>query len=155
MLSYRPLNPKKHKTSLTNHLKGGYSASNGILPNNGATPIINVTAPTHIANTGSLNSGTAAGMGPTQQFGNENLLTCLNDLYTNIANQKKRTGSLHPKKFVARLRKDNGNSSCIIVEISYLTSLEIGFNRFIFRIFRQLFAARRPRIPEFSTQYYC
>jgi len=37
----------------------------------------------------------------------ENLLTCLADLFNNISSQKKRTGVLAPKKFVARLRKEN------------------------------------------------
>lgn len=35
----------------------------------------------------------------------ENLLTCLADLFHNIATQKKRVGTVAPKKFVARLKK--------------------------------------------------
>lgn len=38
----------------------------------------------------------------------ESLLTCLADLFGNIASQKKKVGVLAPKKFVARLRKENG-----------------------------------------------
>lgn len=37
----------------------------------------------------------------------ETLLTCLADLFHNIATQKKKTGTLAPKKFIARLRKEN------------------------------------------------
>lgn len=37
----------------------------------------------------------------------ENLLTCLADLFNSIASQKKKTGVIAPKKFVARLRKEN------------------------------------------------
>uniref|UniRef100_A0A6G1SLI8 ubiquitinyl hydrolase 1 n=1 Tax=Aceria tosichella TaxID=561515 RepID=A0A6G1SLI8_9ACAR len=37
----------------------------------------------------------------------ETLLTCLADLFYTIANQKKRTGSYAPKKFINRLRKEN------------------------------------------------
>ncbi|XP_015777462.1 PREDICTED: ubiquitin carboxyl-terminal hydrolase 46-like [Acropora digitifera] len=37
----------------------------------------------------------------------ESLLTCLADLFANIASQKKKVGVLAPKKFVARLRKEN------------------------------------------------
>lgn len=37
----------------------------------------------------------------------ESLLTCLADLFGNIASQKKKVGVLAPKKFVARLRKEN------------------------------------------------
>ena len=37
----------------------------------------------------------------------ETLLTCLADLFHNIATQKKKTGTVAPKKFIARLRKEN------------------------------------------------
>ncbi|GFQ85043.1 ubiquitin carboxyl-terminal hydrolase 46 [Trichonephila clavata] len=37
----------------------------------------------------------------------ETLLTCLADLFYNIATQKKKTGTIAPKKFIARLRKEN------------------------------------------------
>ncbi|RWS12220.1 ubiquitin carboxyl-terminal hydrolase 46-like isoform X1 [Dinothrombium tinctorium] len=39
--------------------------------------------------------------------GKETLLTCLADLFHNIATQKKKTGTVAPKKFIARLRKEN------------------------------------------------
>ncbi|XP_075241401.1 ubiquitin carboxyl-terminal hydrolase 46-like isoform X2 [Convolutriloba macropyga] len=102
VLSYRPISTKKHKVT-SGHLKSNYSTPNGL-----SAPIINVNGPTAGPNV--LGGGVGGGGGGatnTTHFGNENLLTCLNDLYMNIANQKKRTGSLHPKKFVARLRKDN------------------------------------------------
>ncbi|XP_047128161.1 ubiquitin carboxyl-terminal hydrolase 46 isoform X1 [Hydra vulgaris] len=37
----------------------------------------------------------------------ENLLTCLSDLFNSIATQKRKTGVIAPKRFVARLRKEN------------------------------------------------
>lgn len=37
----------------------------------------------------------------------ETLLSCLADLFHTIANQKKKTGSYAPKKFINRLRKEN------------------------------------------------
>ncbi|XP_031554546.1 ubiquitin carboxyl-terminal hydrolase 46-like [Actinia tenebrosa] len=37
----------------------------------------------------------------------ETLLTCLTDLFNNISSQKKKVGVIAPKKFVARLRKEN------------------------------------------------
>ncbi|XP_054167498.1 ubiquitin carboxyl-terminal hydrolase 46-like [Oppia nitens] len=37
----------------------------------------------------------------------ETLLTCLADLFHNIATQKKKTGTVAPKKFIGRLRKEN------------------------------------------------
>ncbi len=38
----------------------------------------------------------------------ESLLTCLSDLFNSIATQKKKVGVIPPKKFVSRLRKENG-----------------------------------------------
>ncbi len=38
----------------------------------------------------------------------ETLLTCLADLFYNIATQKKKVGTIAPKKFIQRLRKENG-----------------------------------------------
>lgn len=37
----------------------------------------------------------------------ETLLTCLADLFYSIATQKKKTGTIAPKKFITRLRKEN------------------------------------------------
>ncbi|XP_074650618.1 ubiquitin carboxyl-terminal hydrolase 12-like [Tubulanus polymorphus] len=37
----------------------------------------------------------------------ETLLTCLADLFYNIATQKKKVGTIAPKKFIQRLRKEN------------------------------------------------
>ncbi len=38
--------------------------------------------------------------------GKETLLTCLADLFYSIATQKKKVGTIAPKKFIARLRKE-------------------------------------------------
>jgi ubiquitin carboxyl-terminal hydrolase 12/46 len=38
----------------------------------------------------------------------ENLLTCLADLFHSITNQKRKVGVIPPKKFITRLRKENG-----------------------------------------------
>ena len=38
----------------------------------------------------------------------ETLLACLADLFYSIATQKKKVGSIAPKKFIARFRKENG-----------------------------------------------
>ena len=37
----------------------------------------------------------------------ETLLTCLSDLFYNIVTQKKKVGTIAPKKFIARLKKEN------------------------------------------------
>jgi hypothetical protein len=38
----------------------------------------------------------------------EHLLNCLAELFYSIVTMKKKRGIVHPKKFIARLRKDNG-----------------------------------------------
>ena len=43
----------------------------------------------------------------------ETLLTCLSDLFYSVATQKKKVGTLAPKKFITRLRKENGNADCL------------------------------------------
>ncbi|KAL7119384.1 hypothetical protein ACP275_02G060100 [Erythranthe tilingii] len=43
----------------------------------------------------------------SQGDGDENLLTCLADLFSQISSQKKKTGVVAPKRFVQRLRKEN------------------------------------------------
>lgn len=39
--------------------------------------------------------------------GEENMLTCLADLFSQISNQKKKTGVIAPKRFIQRLKKQN------------------------------------------------
>lgn len=46
-----------------------------------------------------------------QQKKKENLLTCLADLFHSIATQKKKVGVIPPKKFISRLRKENGENA--------------------------------------------
>lgn len=60
----------------------------------------------------------------------ETLLTCLADLFYSIATQKKKVGSIAPKKFIARLRKEKGQYTALlwinlyfIVNVVTLTSL--------------------------------
>ena len=43
----------------------------------------------------------------------ENLLTCLADLFHSIANQKRKVGVIPPKKFITRLRKENGERAVV------------------------------------------
>ena len=42
------------------------------------------------------------------QPNDETLLTCLADLYNKISGQKRRQGSIAPRKFIAKLKKENG-----------------------------------------------
>ncbi|KAG0714353.1 Ubiquitin carboxyl-terminal hydrolase 46 [Chionoecetes opilio] len=45
----------------------------------------------------------------------ETLLACLADLFYSIATQKKKVGSIAPKKFIARFRKENGvRQGCVL-----------------------------------------
>ena len=50
--------------------------------------------------------------------GKETLLSCLADLFYSIATQKKKVGTIAPKKFIARLRKEKGTILHIIILIS-------------------------------------
>ena len=47
--------------------------------------------------------------------GKETLLSCLADLFYSIATQKKKVGTIAPKKFIARLRKEKGKYFFIIM----------------------------------------
>ena len=47
--------------------------------------------------------------------GKETLLSCLADLFYSIATQKKKVGTIAPKKFIARLRKEKGEYFFIII----------------------------------------
>lgn len=42
----------------------------------------------------------------------ETILTSLSELYKRIASQKKKTGMIAPRKFIAKLRKENGEEIC-------------------------------------------
>ena len=44
----------------------------------------------------------------------ETLLACLADLFYSIATQKKKVGTIAPKKFIARFRKENGKNTYLI-----------------------------------------
>lgn len=63
-----------------------------------------------------------------QQKKKENLLTCLADLFHSIATQKKKVGVIPPKKFISRLRKENGESS---LRTSSFTSVSAAVTCFI------------------------
>mmetsp|Transcript_34778 Transcript_34778/g.98602 ORF Transcript_34778/g.98602 Transcript_34778/m.98602 type:complete len:361 (+) Transcript_34778:308-1390(+) len=44
---------------------------------------------------------------PAGREGDDNLLVCLADLFSQISSQKKKTGIIAPKRFIQRLKKDN------------------------------------------------
>lgn len=46
----------------------------------------------------------------------ENLLTCLADLFHNIATQKRRVGTIAPKRFIAKLKRENGWFRVVLVD---------------------------------------
>lgn len=52
-----------------------------------------------------------------QQKKKENLLTCLADLFHSIATQKKKVGVIPPKKFISRLRKENGDPLIFVFKL--------------------------------------
>lgn len=49
----------------------------------------------------------------------ETLLTCLADLFHSIATQKKKVGSIAPKKFIARLRKEKGKLEQTVKSVQF------------------------------------
>ena len=55
----------------------------------------------------------------------ETLLTCLADLFYSIATQKKKVGSIAPKKFIQRLRKENGKFWRRITVITQIFNLPL------------------------------
>lgn len=56
----------------------------------------------------------------------ETLLTCLADLFHNITTQKKKVGTIAPKKFIARLKKEKGNNNSKLFNIrAYIHGLNI------------------------------
>lgn len=65
----------------------------------------------------------------------ETLLTCLADLFYSIATQKKKVGSIAPKKFIARLRKEKGkfrdhsHEIPFLFDTSFLLDLLLGTRR--------------------------
>lgn len=81
----------------------------------------------------------------------ETLLTCLADLFYSIATQKKKVGSIAPKKFIARLRKEKGKKRKS-PNYEWCTNYLIKFLSFycLFRGIWQLYATRCSRVPEFS-----
>ena len=57
--------------------------------------------------------GSAAGATNGNIAKQENLLNCLAELFYSIVTMKKKKGIVQPKKFIARLRKDNGKLECL------------------------------------------
>ena len=90
---------------------------------------------------------------PVSILKQEHLLNCLAELFYSIVTMKKKKGIVQPKKFIARLRKDNGKL------ISFL-----GINNFVFfrkyifilmlkRCLRQLVTTGRPRISKLFVKH--
>lgn len=65
----------------------------------------------------SPNSITAAAGANISILKQEHLLNCLAELFYSIANMKKKKGIVQPKKFIARLRKDNGSFRLVLFYI--------------------------------------
>ncbi len=61
----------------------------------------------------------------------ESLLTCLADLFNSIATQKKKVGVIPPKKFISRLRKENGGCghSMVCVDAGQNPNTAVLFHR--------------------------
>ncbi|KAJ8907349.1 hypothetical protein NDN08_007463 [Rhodosorus marinus] len=85
---------------------GSHAASGLKSAVKGVGNVINVAGNQQGSGGGSPGSASTAanGLGPGNE---ETLLSALGDLFTQITNQKKRTGSVPPKTFVNRLRQEN------------------------------------------------
>lgn len=57
----------------------------------------------------------------------DNLLLCLGELFASISSQRRKTGALAPRKFVTKLRKENGESLCLQATNLPTTELFRGF----------------------------
>lgn len=57
----------------------------------------------------------------------ETLLTCLADLFHNITTQKKKVGTIAPKKFIARLKKEKGNHKFETIQCLGLTYIFLSY----------------------------
>ena len=51
----------------------------------------------------------------------ETLLSCLSDLFHSIATQKKKVGTIAPKKFIQKLKKENGKNVMMVSQCMPLT----------------------------------
>lgn len=71
----------------------------------------------------------------------ESLLTCLADLFYSIASQKKKVGTIAPKKFITRLRKEYGKCHCILL-LWEIIILEFEILK-VFKIIKNLFSFYR------------
>lgn len=124
------------RIALLNMVESGGSGSGAIssmsdLVNSNATnglsssaTIGSSTSSAHNTTNGAINgSNTAASSSlSTTSSGNqvsilkqEHLLNCLAELFYSIVTMKKKKGVMQPKKFIARLRKDNGESKSLFI----------------------------------------
>ena len=86
--------------------------------------------------------------------GKETLLSCLADLFYSIATQKKKVGTIAPKKFIARLRKEKGTCVNSAESQSFFALFSHWRKTFFFSFsgFWQLHATRCPRVSQLPHQ---
>lgn len=80
----------------------------------------------------------------------ETLLSVLGDLFIQIATSKKKFGVIHPKKFISKVKKENGKSR----EFPSLQQSVIFVLSNCVSNFQQHATARRSRIPQLSAQHH-
>ena len=73
----------------------------------------NLTNTLNSSNNSSLNNGEIKNVNGANNsiLKQEHLLNCLAELFHQIVTMKKKKGIMQPKKFIARLRKDNGKET--------------------------------------------
>lgn len=75
---------------------------------NNSSNSLNETSSVGSNNANNTNSITNSKNGTVSVLKQEHLLNCLAELFYSIVTMKKKKGIVQPKKFIARLRKDNG-----------------------------------------------
>lgn len=131
------LNSKENSSSSSSHqtaastdvssnyqFQNGHSQSNGLLANGmttmqngiGSNTSPNSTSAAAVATTnGNASSSNNSNNSNVNILKQEHLLNCLAELFYSISNMKKKKGIVQPKKFIARLRKDNGRFDCLVL----------------------------------------
>lgn len=134
--------PNGYVNGQTNNGNANYTTNNSSQINgyatmqNGTTTTTTTTTTSNGSN--SPNSITAAAGANISILKQEHLLNCLAELFYSIANMKKKKGIVQPKKFIARLRKDNG--SFLLVFYTRLNNLYQNWTEINARIYRLRFA---------------
>ena len=111
LYTQRSNNKELNLTSNSNNEANAANNSNNSL-NDNLIPNGNVNG--NGSNGNQINSITKDSKNSVSILKQEHLLICLAELFYSIVSMKKKKGIIQPKKFITRLRKDNGKSTISI-----------------------------------------